>query len=66
MGEKEAVVNSRPLTFVERSINKPKVITPAHFIIGKRLTSLPTVSAQLCEQNPLQKVGKSGNTANNC
>ncbi|XP_064470242.1 uncharacterized protein LOC135384995 [Ornithodoros turicata] len=40
--EVEAVVNSRPITFiyVDRAEGTP--LSPAHFLVGKRLTSLPT------------------------
>ncbi|KAM7287714.1 uncharacterized protein ISCGN_031405 [Ixodes scapularis] len=43
--EVEAIVNSRPLTFLHASSGEQEVLTPAHFLTGKRLTSLPT----LCE-----------------
>lgn len=48
--EIEAVVNSRLLTFVSNSIGEPEVLTPAHFLVGKRLTALPTVQLDLLEQ----------------
>ncbi|XP_042148940.1 uncharacterized protein LOC121837389, partial [Ixodes scapularis] len=40
--EVEAIVNSRPLTFPHASSGEQEVLTPAHFLTGKRLTSLPT------------------------
>ncbi|XP_064469671.1 uncharacterized protein LOC135384400 [Ornithodoros turicata] len=37
----EAVINSRPLTFVNDSPADEGPLTPAHFLVGKRTTSLP-------------------------
>ncbi|XP_042577363.1 uncharacterized protein LOC122136841 [Cyprinus carpio] len=37
--EVEATLNSRPLTFVHNEADEP--LTPAHFLVGERLTSLP-------------------------
>lgn len=37
----EAVVNSRPITFVYNEPNEPSPLTPAHFLIGRRLRALP-------------------------
>lgn len=42
--EIEAVVNSRPLTFVESDIGEPCALTPADLLIGRRLTHVPTKS----------------------
>ncbi|KAK5856900.1 hypothetical protein PBY51_010180 [Eleginops maclovinus] len=39
--EVEATLNSRPLTFVHNEVDEPQPLTPAHFLVGKRLTSLP-------------------------
>lgn len=39
--EVEATLNSRPLTFVNNDLNEPQPLTPAHFLVGERLTSLP-------------------------
>lgn len=39
--EVEAVLNSRPLTFVYSEVSEPSPLTPAHFLVGKRLTTLP-------------------------
>ena len=39
--EVEAVVNSRPLTYVHTDHQDPSPLTPAHFLIGERLTALP-------------------------
>ena len=41
--EVEASINSRPLTYVFSAANEPSPITPAHFIVGERLTALPIV-----------------------
>ncbi|XP_064482826.1 uncharacterized protein LOC135395636 [Ornithodoros turicata] len=40
----EAVVNSRPLTSVADSPDEAEPLTPAHFLVGKRVTSLPSFS----------------------
>lgn len=40
--EVEAAVNSRPLTFMHSEHDEPRALTPAHFLIGKRLTALPS------------------------
>lgn len=39
--EVEAVLNSRPLSYVHEDASEPQPLTPAHFLVGKRLTSLP-------------------------
>lgn len=39
--EVEAVLNSRPLSYVHEEASEPQPLTPAHFLVGKRLTSLP-------------------------
>lgn len=41
LAEVEATLNSRPLTFVHNELDKPQPLTPAHFLVGERLTSLP-------------------------
>lgn len=40
--EVEAVVNSRPIFYVYDNPVEPEPVTPAHFLVGKMLTSLPT------------------------
>ncbi|XP_070385219.1 uncharacterized protein [Dermacentor albipictus] len=37
----EATVNSRPFTFVSSDAGELMPLTPAHFLVGRRLTSLP-------------------------
>ena len=56
--EVEAVLNSRPLSYVHNDADEPTPLTPAHFLVGKRLTSLPpktmipeTQSANLSREN---------------
>ncbi|GFU04428.1 transposable element Tc3 transposase [Trichonephila clavipes] len=39
--EIEGVINSRPITYVGSETEEPIPLTPAHFIIEKRITSLP-------------------------
>ncbi|KFM63037.1 hypothetical protein X975_02648, partial [Stegodyphus mimosarum] len=41
--EIEAMINSRPLTYVFSDLEEPSALTPAHLLIGKRLLSLPTI-----------------------
>ena len=40
--EIEMVLNSRPLTFVGDALEDGKVLTPAHFLIGRQVMSKPT------------------------
>lgn len=42
--EAEAVIKSRPITYVHNEVNEPQPLTPAHFLVGQRLTSLPPKS----------------------
>ncbi|RXN14666.1 pao retrotransposon peptidase superfamily [Labeo rohita] len=39
--EVEATLNARPLTFVRDEVDEPQPLTPAHFLVGERLTALP-------------------------
>ncbi|GFY05383.1 integrase catalytic domain-containing protein [Trichonephila clavipes] len=41
------MINSRPITYVGSETEEPIPLTPAHFIIGKRITSLPPVRLHL-------------------
>ncbi|GBM58857.1 hypothetical protein AVEN_87150-1 [Araneus ventricosus] len=43
LAEIEAIINSRPLTYV---YNEPFPLTPANFLTGKRLTALPNCSGK--------------------
>ncbi|GFU02409.1 integrase catalytic domain-containing protein [Trichonephila clavipes] len=43
----EGMINSRPITYVGSETEEPILLTPAHFIIGKRITSLPPVRLHL-------------------
>lgn len=50
--EVEAILNSRPLTFVNNEVDEPQPLTPAHFLVGKRLTSLRPKSFQADTPHP--------------
>ena len=50
--EVEATLNSRPLTFVNNDLDEPQPLTPAHFLVGKRLTSLPPKQLLAANGNP--------------
>ncbi|XP_064469952.1 uncharacterized protein LOC135384694 [Ornithodoros turicata] len=39
--EVEAVLNSRPLTYVSEDPDDLSVLTPGHFLVGKRISALP-------------------------
>ncbi|XP_035214828.1 uncharacterized protein LOC118188503 [Stegodyphus dumicola] len=45
--EVEAILNSRPLTFTYSDLGEPESLTPGHFLIGRRLLSLPQGSSKL-------------------
>lgn len=49
----EAVVNSRPLFTLSNLPSDPIPITPAHFLIGRPLTSLPDKDVTLIRENRL-------------
>ncbi|GBN49824.1 hypothetical protein AVEN_30001-1 [Araneus ventricosus] len=41
------MINSRPITYVGSDTEEPTALTPAHFLLGKRITSLPYVRLRL-------------------
>ncbi|GBM13210.1 hypothetical protein AVEN_187982-1 [Araneus ventricosus] len=42
--EIEGMINSRPITYVGSDTEEPTALTPSHFLLGKRITSLPSVN----------------------
>lgn len=50
LAEAESIINSRPLTFVYNDPEEPQPLTPAYFLIGKRLSSLPPKPFQATNQ----------------
>ncbi|GBM34821.1 hypothetical protein AVEN_208028-1 [Araneus ventricosus] len=42
--EIEGMINSRPITYVGSDTEEPTALTPAHFLLGKRITPLPSVN----------------------
>lgn len=50
--EIEAVVNSRPLTFVYNELGEGDPLTPASFLIGRRLTALPAAGGEPLASTP--------------
>ncbi|GBM30585.1 hypothetical protein AVEN_27619-1 [Araneus ventricosus] len=45
--EIEGMINSRPITYVGSDTEEATALTPAHFLLGKRITSLPSVRLRL-------------------
>ncbi|XP_015926265.2 uncharacterized protein [Parasteatoda tepidariorum] len=45
--ETEAILNSRPITYIGTDAEELCALTPAHFLIGKRITCLPSVKLNL-------------------
>ncbi|XP_071043834.1 uncharacterized protein [Parasteatoda tepidariorum] len=51
--EVEAIINSRPLTFVYSDIEEPEPLTPGNFLIGRRLVALPQLRLNQLLANPI-------------
>ena len=51
--EVEAVLNSRPLTYLYPDIEDNPPLTPMHFLCGYRLTTLPNLVPDKEDVNPL-------------
>ena len=47
--EIEALLNVRPLMHVPPDLRDPELITPAHFLCGKKITTLPHCTMELDE-----------------
>ena len=45
------MVNSRPLTYLHTDSSEPSPLTPAHFLTGQRLTTLPSYPVHDCSLN---------------
>lgn len=43
--EVEAVLNSRPLTYIFNDVNEPCPLSPSSFLVGRRFTALPPYEA---------------------
>ncbi|GBO02716.1 hypothetical protein AVEN_51427-1 [Araneus ventricosus] len=43
--EIEAVINSRPITYLFSNVNEPDPLSPSHFLTGSKLTVLPSPNA---------------------
>ena len=56
--EAEAVVNSRPLTYLYADIDDGTALTPSQFLCGRRLTSLPNVRSEHEEDPDFSNVTK--------
>lgn len=54
----EAIVNSRPMTPMSSSPSDLDVITPGHFLIGRRLTALPDKHVVDVSENRLTRFQK--------
>jgi hypothetical protein len=49
----EAVINSRPLTFIGTDINDGQVITPAHLALGRSLRTIPDATVGSSTMGPM-------------
>lgn len=50
--EIEAVLNSRPLTFVYNELDEGQPLIPTSFLRGRRLTALPVAEREDFESSP--------------
>lgn len=45
--EVEAVINSRPLTFLYHNTHEPETLPPAHFLVGRRPPTPPPTAGKV-------------------